>query len=221
LARLFSPPKPLNRRSDSACAGSPANCCRRIKSALPQEPCLKLPLSPSWGDGSQIVPSPPVGGEVRRNVGQGPHSWGCDREGARKHASHCGAASRSRVASTPQARKSCSTLRGRRVRGTRTQKSILPMKFCELPAPHPNPLPANAGRGSYFLDRRRHPNGPAFCGGLPLLLRAVLSQLLFSILNSRNHSYRWARQTDTRERQSEAGCAFPDAVYFRTLLPAT
>ena len=40
---------------------------------------------------------------------------GCDREGARKNADHCGAASRSGVASKHSTLGTCSALRGRRV----------------------------------------------------------------------------------------------------------
>ena len=42
LVQPAEAPKPT---TDSAGAGSPADCCQRTKSGLPQEPCLKLPLS--------------------------------------------------------------------------------------------------------------------------------------------------------------------------------
>ena len=50
----------------------------------------------SWrGGGHEVLPSPQFGGEVRRNVEQGPRFSGCDRGGAHKHAGSRGAASRS------------------------------------------------------------------------------------------------------------------------------
>jgi len=102
----------------------PACLCAPTRSH-PQKtgPLLLVPahLSPKPGEREfqdNLLPerTPPLPlGEVRRNVEQGPHSWGCDREGARKHAINCGAASRSGVASKHNTLGTCSALRGRRV----------------------------------------------------------------------------------------------------------
>ena len=56
------------------------------------------------------------------------------------------------------------------------------------------------------------PNGTLVLSRTRLPRSAVLSKLLFSRSIWRMRSYPWTQQTDAREPQTKAGCAFPDAV---------